>query len=39
MLDIGLWRKQSRIITALAVELFISEERALDLFYSIETYR
>ena len=34
-----LWRKQARIIMALAAELSISEERALDLFYSTETYR
>lgn len=32
-------RKQSRIIFALAKALSISEERALDLFYSTETYR
>ena len=34
-----LWRKQSRIIMALASVLSISAERALDLFYSTETYR
>lgn len=34
-----LWRKQSRIIMALASALSISAERALDLFYSTETYR
>ena len=34
-----LWRKQARIIMALAAELSISEERALDLFYSTETCR
>ncbi len=34
-----LWRKQARIIMALAAELSIDEERALDLFYSTETYR
>ena len=34
-----LWRKQSRIIMALASMLSISAERALDLFYSTETYR
>lgn len=39
MRDTVLWRKQARIIIALASELSISEERALDLFYSTETYR
>lgn len=39
MRDTVLWRKQARIIMALASELSISEERALDLFYSTETYR
>ena len=39
MRDSVLWRKQSRIIMALASALAISEERALDLFYSTETYR
>ena len=39
MRDIVLWRKQARIIFALATELSISEECALDLFYSTETYR
>ena len=39
MRDTVLWRKQARIIMALALELSISEERALDLFYSTETYR
>lgn len=39
MRDTVLWRKQARIIIALAAELSISEERALDLFYSTETYR
>ena len=39
MRDAVLWRKQARIIMALAAELSISEERALDLFYSTETYR
>ena len=34
-----LWRKESRIIIALASALSISAERALDLFYSTETYR
>ena len=39
MRDSVLWRKQARIIMALASALSISEERALDLFYSTETYR
>ena len=39
MRDSVLWRKQARIIMALASVLAISEERALDLFYSTETYR
>ena len=39
MRDTVLWRKKARIIMALAAELSISEERALDLFYSTETYR
>lgn len=39
MRDSVLWRKQARIIMALASALAISEERALDLFYSTETYR
>jgi len=39
MRDNVLWRKQARIIMALASALSISEERALDLFYSTETYR
>ena len=39
MRDSVLWRKKARIITALASELSISEERALDLFYATETYR
>ena len=39
MRDTVLWRKQARIIMALAAELSISEERALDLFYSTKTYR
>ena len=39
MRDTVLWRKQARIIIALAAELSISEERALDLFYSTKTYR
>ena len=39
MRDTVLGRKQARIIMALAAELSISEERALDLFYSTKTYR
>jgi len=39
MRDSVLWRKQARIIMALASALAISEERALDLFYSTATYR
>ena len=39
MRDSVLWRKKARIITALASELSISEERALDLFYATKTYR
>lgn len=31
-------RKIARIIVALALEFGISEERALDLFYSTDTY-
>ena len=34
-----LWRKQARIIMALASVLEIDEEKALDIFYSTETYR
>lgn len=34
-----LWRKESRLVMALAAALAIDEERALDLFYSTETYR
>ena len=34
-----LWRKQSYIIMMLAEILQIDAERALDLFYSTETYR
>ena len=33
MRDTVLWRKQARIIMALAAELSISEKRALGLFY------
>ena len=40
MRDTVLWRKQARIIMALASELLsISEEWAFDLFYSMELYR
>lgn len=37
-----LWRKQARIIMALASELSISEERALDLLFlekSVDNYK
>ena len=39
MRDSVLWRKTARIIMELASVLAISEERALDLFYSTKTYR
>ena len=39
MRDNVLWRKQTRIIIALASALEIDEEKALDIFYSTETYR
>ena len=39
MRDNVLWRKQARIIMALASALEIDEEKALDIFYSTETYR
>lgn len=39
MRDAVLWRKQSHIIMLLADKLKIDAERALDLFYSTETYR
>ena len=39
MRDSVLWRKIARIIMELASVLSISEERALDLFYSTKTYR
>ena len=39
MRDSVLWRKTARIMMELAFVLAISEERALDLFYSTETYR
>lgn len=38
MRDSVLWRKQSRIILLLADTLKISPERALDLYYSTNTY-
>ena len=39
MRDNVLWRKESRIIIALASALSINEERALDVFYSTQTAR
>ncbi|MDO4309772.1 MAG: DUF3791 domain-containing protein [Prevotella sp.] len=39
MRDAVLWRKQSHIIMLLADKLNIDAERALDLFYSTDTYR
>jgi len=39
MRDNVLWRKQARIIMALAASLQVDEEKALDIFYSTETYR
>jgi len=39
MRDNVLWRKESRIIMALATALSINEERALDVFYSTQTAR
>lgn len=39
MRDSVLWRKQSHIIMKLAEVLQISPERALDLFYSTQTYK
>ena len=39
MRDNVLWRKQARIIMALASVLKVDEEKALDIFYSTETYR
>lgn len=41
MRDNVLWRKQSRIIILLAknLQIQISEERALDLFYSTNVYK
>ena len=37
MRDDVLWRKQARIIMALASALEVDEEKALDIFYSTET--
>jgi len=39
MRDTVLWRKQSHIIMMIAEALDIDAERALDLFYSTDTYR
>lgn len=39
MRDTVLWRKQSHIIIMLAEALQIDAERALDLFYSTNTYQ
>ena len=39
MRDNVLWRKESRIIMALAAALSINEERALDVYYSTQTAR
>ena len=39
MRDNVLWRKESRIIMALASVLSINEERALDVYYSTQTAR
>ena len=39
MRDDVLWRKQARIIMALATALEVDEEKALDIFYSTETYK
>lgn len=39
MRDSVLWRKQSHIIIMLAETLQIDAERALDLFYSTNTYQ
>ena len=39
MRDSVLWRKESRIIMALAAALAIDEERALDVYYSTQTAR
>ena len=37
MRDNVLWRKESRIVMALAAALSINEERALDVYYSTQT--
>ena len=39
MRDNVLWRKESRIVLALAAELSIDAERALDVYYSTQTAR
>ena len=39
MRDSVLWRKKSHIIMMLAEKLGIDEERALNIFYSTETYK
>ena len=39
MRDSVLWRKKSHIIMMLAEQLGIDEERALNIFYSTETYK
>ena len=39
MRDTVLWRTQSHIIMMIAEALDIDAERALDLFYSTDTYR
>lgn len=39
MRDSVLWRKQSRIVIMLAKKLNVSEEQALDLYYSSNTAR
>lgn len=39
MRDSVLWRKKSHIIIMLAERLAIDEERALNLFYSTNTYK
>ena len=39
MRDNVLWRKESRIVLALAAALSIDAERALDVYYSTQTAR
>lgn len=39
MRDSVLWRKVSNIVIMLADRLNIDEERALDIFYSTNTYK